>query len=148
MEGTAGVAGVGGGFGGAVADVGRLGGTSRSGEFREAGSGELAEDVMDWTLALRLPNNDREDDGGCSGSSEVGLVVVGDLAGEGDLFLGKEVERKRVGRLLGVGACLEERRKGKQNMSDSWKAKGKVKERVGGMEVEMRKGGQGAHLLL
>ena len=93
-------------------------------------------------------NNDREDDGGCSGSSEVGLVVVGDLAGEGDLFLGKEVERKRVGRLLGVGACLEERRKGKQNMSESWKAKGKVKERVGGMEVEMRKGGQGAHLLL
>ncbi len=131
-----------------VADEGTLGGTSRSGELREAGPGELAAEDMDWTLALRLPKREREEDDGCSGSSEVGLVAVGELAGEGDLFLGKEVERKRLGRLLGVGAWLRERRKGKQNMSESWKVKKKEKIKEGGMEVERGRGGQGAHLLL
>lgn len=75
--------------------------------------------------------------------------MVGDLAGEGDLFLGKEVERKRVGRFLWVGACLRERRgKGKQNMSESRKAKEKSGERGRGDGRGDEERGQGAHLLL
>ena len=111
------MAGVVGGCGGIEADGKAFGGTSRSGELRDAGPAELAGEEINGVLALRLPKRDRDEVGGCSGSSEVGLAEVGDVCGDGDLFLPKEVERNRDGRLEGVGALCRERVRGMQRMN-------------------------------
>lgn len=108
--GVAGVAGVAGGFGGIVADGGTDGGTSGSGDDRDGESVGLGSDEGNGVLGLRLGKREREEDDGCCSCevpmvSEVGLVDDGVREGEGLLRLPKEVDRKREGRLEGVGTC-------------------------------------------
>ncbi len=82
-EGVTGCAGVvaRGNGGGGVADVdgGRERGVSSSGDVRGGDSEGLAAEETRGVLAFLLPKREREEDGGCSGLSEVGLADADDL---------------------------------------------------------------------
>ncbi len=74
----------------------------------------LGSDEGNGVLGLRLGKREREEDEGCCSCevpmvSEVGLVDDGVREGEGLLRLPKEVDRKREGRLEGVGTCRRRR---------------------------------------
>lgn len=143
--GVAGVAGVAGGCSETDAD----GGTSGSGDDRDGESVGLGKDEGSGVLDLRPVKMERVDDEGCCCFSwevpmlsEVGLVEEDDREGEGDLRLPKEVERKREGRLEGVGACRGAGRSARDDVSkvseegteSDKKGKGK-----GGGEAELNK---------